>query len=388
MAPTAGAGAQNRRPRLLADSAIPDLAQLFGNHWDLSALPAQHIDRAALRHADALLVRSVTRVDAELLDGTPVRFVGTATSGTDHLDLHYLRQADIAVGDGAGGNARAVAEYVLAVLAALLREQGGELSELSLGLVGCGHTGGQLRQLGRDLRLQVRACDPWRPDCAGTSLADALSCKVVSLHTPLVRDGPEPTLHLLDGDSLAALSGTDLLINTSRGEVLAPDFVAGAERMRPQMRVALDVWYGEPAPTFAELPDCWLASPHLAGHSAEGKRRCTLLAAGKAAAAWQLPQPELPPLPPLPPLDGRALNIEADIDSSGLPLSLLLAAVGLPQLHAQMRALASADKPLHAFAKVRAAAPQRREFSAQPVRAKGLSQQSCELLRLLGFALV
>ncbi|HJE66974.1 4-phosphoerythronate dehydrogenase PdxB [Pseudomonas oryzihabitans] len=281
---------------ILADENIPLLDAFFRPHATLERLPGRAFDRAAVGRADALLVRSITRVDAALLAGSRVGFVGTCTIGTDHLDLGYLDQAGIRWSNAPGCNARGVVDWVLGALLALADGAGAELAQRTYGIVGAGQVGGRLAEVLRGLGWTVLVCDPPRQAAEGGdfhSLDELLErCDVLCLHTPLIRDGEQRTLHLFDAARLASLRPGTWLLNACRGEVvdnaaLRTHLASGAE-----LRVALDVWEGEPGidPELARL--CHLVTPHIAGHSLEGKWRGTAQIY-EAFCAWSGETPRL-----------------------------------------------------------------------------------------------
>lgn len=276
--------------RLLADENIPLLDPFFASFGTIRRQAGRAIDRAAVMDADALLVRSVTRVDRALLEGSAVKFVGTCTIGTDHLDLDWFAEAGIAWSSAPGCNARGVVDYVLGALFALAERRGAELAQRTYGVVGAGQVGGRLAEVLRDLGWQVLVCDPPRQAREGGDFVDLEEilqrCDVISLHTPLTREGGDATWHLLDAARLARLKPGCWLINASRGAVidnaaLKAHLLAGAD-----LEVVLDVWEGEPQadPELAAL--CLLATPHIAGYSLDGKLRGTEQIY-RAFCAWQ-----------------------------------------------------------------------------------------------------
>ncbi|PAV26789.1 4-phosphoerythronate dehydrogenase [Tamilnaduibacter salinus] len=261
--------------QILADENIPLLDAFFGDIGTIRRMPGRAIKAADVTDADILLVRSVTRVDADLLSGSRVRFVGTATIGTDHIDESWLERNGIGFAAAPGSNADSVVEYVLSVLSVYAEERGIEdWTRLSVGIVGAGNVGGRLRQRLGKLGFSVRASDPPLADDGEDGLDDlddVLTCDVITLHTPLTRTGDHATHHLLDRTRLATLNEQQLLINTSRGAVV--DSEALRERMRQEAPpwLCLDVWEGEPE-TDPELAEAaWLMTPHIAGYSQEGK---------------------------------------------------------------------------------------------------------------------
>lgn len=265
--------------RILADENIPLVDAFFGAHGDIRRMPGRRIDRAALGDAEVLLVRSVTQVDRALLEGSSVRFVGTCTIGTDHLDLDYFAEAGITWSSAPGCNARGVVDWVLGSLLVLAETHGVELAKRRYGVVGAGQVGGRLVDVLRGLGWDVRVCDPPRQAAEGgdyVGLEEIIrECDVISLHTPLTSMGAHLTRHMLDAGRLAHLRPGTWLINASRGAVV--DNLALRQRLESgaDLDVALDVWEGEPQvdPELAQL--CRIATPHIAGYSLDGKLRGT-----------------------------------------------------------------------------------------------------------------
>ncbi len=278
--------------RIVADDAIAFLDEAFGDFGPVVRRPGRAIDRDVLADADVLLVRSVTRVDAALLDGTPVRFVGSATAGRDHVDEPSLARAGVTFSAAPGCNAVAVAEYVLAALAHVAAARGTPWPASGpVGIVGFGCVGRRLAARLRALGAQVLACDPplashrvapHEPDpvLAAQVATEGLRplqelvdrCDVLSLHVPLIDDGPHPTRGLLDRDRLARLRDGTTVVNTCRGGVVDDD--ALAEHLASgRLSAVLDVWADEPTPRTALVDAAVVATPHVAGYSTPGKRR-------------------------------------------------------------------------------------------------------------------
>ncbi len=264
---------------ILADENIPLVDEFFAGLGEIRRMPGRSINRAALENVDLLLVRSVTRVDRELLDGTAVKFVGTCTIGTDHLDLDYLEQAGIDWASAPGCNARGVVDYVLGSLLALAELRGDTLAQRSYGVVGAGEVGGRLVEVMRGLGWDVRVCDPPRQvrEAGGfVSLDEVLAeCDVVSLHTPLNMGGDWPTFHLFDQERLSNLRPGAWLINASRGAVVDNVALRDVLLQRPDIDAVLDVWEGEPQVDVELAGLCRIATPHIAGYSLDGKLRGT-----------------------------------------------------------------------------------------------------------------
>ena len=264
--------------RILADENIPML-EVFARHGHLRRVAGRSLDRAVLANAEVLLVRSVTQVDQALLAGSQVKFVGTCTIGTDHLDLQYLTQQGIGWASAPGCNARGVVDYVLGALLTLAERDGVDLSKRCYGVVGAGQVGQRLVQVLRGLGWQVLVCDPPRQQAEGGDYVDLATvlerCDVVSLHTPLTQQGEHPTFHLLGAEQLQSLQQGSWLINASRGAVVDNQALKQLLTQRHDLRVALDVWEGEPQVDAELAQRCDIASAHIAGYSLDGKIRGT-----------------------------------------------------------------------------------------------------------------
>ena len=276
--------------RILADENIPLLDEFFAGHGNIRRLPGRAIAPADVAEADVLLVRSVTRVDQALLQGSPVRFVGTCTIGTDHLALDYFAAAGINWASAPGCNARGVVDYVLGSLLVLAEREGVDLARRTYGVVGAGQVGGRLVKVLRALGWRVLVCDPPRQAAEGgdyVSLETLLSqCDVLSLHTPLTSSGPLATRHLLAAEQLQALRPGAWLINASRGAVVDNAALYQVLQQRADLQVVLDVWEGEPLVDVPLAGLCQIVTPHIAGYSLDGKLRGTAQIY-QAFCAWQ-----------------------------------------------------------------------------------------------------
>ena len=265
--------------KIVADRYIPGIESTLGAHADVVLLEPEAIHNSNLRDCDALLVRTATRVDAALLHDTPVRFVGTATSGQDHVDTAYLAELGIGFASAAGCNARPVAEYVLSALAVLTEQQGISLNAISVGIIGCGFVGSQLDSLLQALGIRTLLHDP--PLAAQgdkrpfVDLDTVLQADVVTLHVPYTETGAQPTANLIDAACLQQLGRGAVLINTARGGVIDEAALWPAIRERG-LRVVLDVWTNEPMINTALLEAVVIGTPHIAGYSRAAKARASI----------------------------------------------------------------------------------------------------------------
>ncbi|MCJ8169166.1 4-phosphoerythronate dehydrogenase PdxB [Atopomonas sediminilitoris] len=269
----------NQPLRIVADENIPLAEAFFAELGELTRLPGRDLSAAAVREADVLLVRSVTQVNQALLQGSKVRFVGTCTIGTDHLDLPWLAEAGIQVASAPGCNARAVVDYVLGALLHLAELSGETLEDKVIGIVGAGRVGGALHKVLKALGLEVRVCDPPRAaeeEGEFYSLQALIAeADVLCLHTPLIHEGEHPTWHLLDEARIATLKPGQWLINAGRGAVVDNQALLARLQAHDDLWVALDVWETEPNVEAELARRVHLATPHIAGYSLDGRLRGT-----------------------------------------------------------------------------------------------------------------
>jgi len=276
--------------KILADQNIPCVADAFGDLGEVVVMPGRDIRPQHLRDCQCLITRTVTRVDAALLADSPVEFVGTATIGTDHLDLDYLNAANIGYSNAAGCNAEGAAEYVVSGLFELSRQKNFNPLQLKAGIVGFGNVGSRLYARLDALGIDCLVCDPPLQQSAESEQTfvalDTLlaECNFISLHVPLVRAGEHPTFHLLDAARLPALVENCVLVNAARGEVIDNAALLEVLRQRDDLCVYLDTWENEPLVSRELLQRVDLATPHIAGYSVEGRLRGTQMVLDAACA--------------------------------------------------------------------------------------------------------
>lgn len=379
--------------RLLADENIPLLDPFFAAFGEIRRLPGRAIDRTAVADADALLVRSVTQVDRALLEGSPVQFVGTCTIGTDHLDRGWFAEAGIAWASAPGCNARGVVEYVFGALLDLAERHGVDLAQRTYGVVGAGQVGARLVELLRGLGWNVLVCDPPRQAREGgdfVGLDEILRrCDVISLHTPLSRDGADATWHLLDGERLARLRPGCWLINASRGAVVDNPALKARLQGGADLEVVLDVWEGEPLVDVELAALCRLATPHIAGYSLDGKLRGTEQIY-RAFCAWRGVTPSVELARLLPPAWLGELELHGGADPAWA-LATVSRAVYDPRRDdaAFRRSLLGDAAPRRAgFDALRKHYPMRRELPELRVRVTGEGDGLRRELAALGVKLV
>ncbi len=270
-------------------------------------VPGKEFTPELVKDADALVIRTRTRCDRHLLEGSRVRFIATATIGFDHIDTAWCREAGIAWANAPGCNAPSVAQYLQSCLLLWQRQRGRELAGLTMGIVGAGNVGSQAAQVARELGMRVLLNDLPRQDregpdgfCPLRTLAG--ECDVLSFHVPLYKEGKYKTFHLADPAFFATLERRPLLINTSRGEVIDTAALLHALDCGTVSDVVIDVWEHEPDIDLRLLHKAFIGTPHIAGYSADGKANATRMALDALCRFFgiQASYHIVPPPPPCP----------------------------------------------------------------------------------------
>lgn len=271
--------------KIVVDNAIPFIKGILEPYAEVLYLDGKAISPADVADADALIVRTRTRCDAALLEGSAVKQVVTATIGFDHIDLGYCRDHGIGVATSAGCNARGVLQWVGAALAYLSQRHGFTPSERTLGVVGVGHVGSLVAEYAAAWGFRVVCCDPPRQQREGdlgfVGFDELLrEADIVTFHVPF----DASTRHMLDGNTLRLLRPGSIVINTSRGEVIDTEALC-----RSGHPYALDVWENEPEISRDLLERAEISTPHIAGYSLQGKANASSMAVNAIAGRFGLP---------------------------------------------------------------------------------------------------
>ena len=396
--------------KIVADNKIPFLRGVFEPFAQVLYLPGGETTPEAVRDADALLTRTRTRCDAALLAGSSVRVIASATIGYDHIDTAWCESRGIRWANAPGCNAGSVEQYVAAALCALSRRHGFPLAGRTLGVVGVGHVGSRVVRMAEALGMKVLLCDPPLSSRAESRdpflpLDEVIArSDIVTLHVPLTRTGEDATWHLLDAARLSAMRPDQYLINTSRGPVVDGAALKAALQARSLGGAVLDVWEGEPEPDRELLDLVDIATPHIAGYSADGKAAGTTVAVRTVASALGLPltawRPEALPAPSQPlsfTLDAQGKSLEEALQEAILYTYDILAD------DAALRAcpsvmvgpsvvMAGSDRPSPAvrgdcFETLRGDYPVRREPGAFTLALQGGTKKMADALSAIGFSL-
>lgn len=380
---------------IVADENIPAVGQYLGALGRVVHVNGRTLTREQLTGVDILLVRSVTRVDETLLAGSTVRFVGTATSGFDHIDREYLARSDIGFAHAPGANANSVVEYVLAAIAAT----GDTLEKLldggSVGIVGYGHIGKALAARLDALGIRCRVYDPWLDQveiaCA-SDLDTVLGCDVVSLHPELCTKQPWPSHHLLGPGELRRMRPGALLINASRGSVVDNASLLARLDSACEPLAVLDVWEAEPDIDIALLARVALGTAHIAGYSLDGKILATRMLRDAVMAYWRQTAPAEIPAASHAVADTSAaappIRVPDELSGVGLVRYLLQSRYDIRLDDALLRAAVAGDAGTagigNAFDRLRKSYRDRRELAGSVVEGSALSPADVAWVRALG----
>lgn len=267
--------------KIAADENIPQVIDAFSSFGEINLYGGRSITKNVLKDADALLVRSITKVNRELLEGTNVKFVATATIGTDHIDKDYLESKNIYFADAAGCNAFSVAEYVVCAITHLYNSINESFTNKSIGIIGYGNVGTKVAKFSEALGLKTIINDPPLQRKTGEkffcSLDEALSADIVTFHVPLNKTGIDKTVHLLSEENIGKIKSGAILINSSRGPVVDNNILLNRIKEKNDLLTVLDVWENEPALNRELLELVNLGTQHIAGYSYEGKMNGTTL---------------------------------------------------------------------------------------------------------------
>ncbi len=278
--------------KIVLDENIPHAQEIFSPFGTVISLPGRKITNTDLKNADALIIRSVTNVDKNLVQDTPVKFVGTCTIGTDHVKEKELEDLNIHFCSAPGCNAQSVAEYVLTALLDFSMKTNTTLKGKSIGIIGVGNVGTLVAEYAKALEMQVLLNDPPR-ERNGDSLSfvplkNILNCDFISLHVPLNKQGEDKTLNLFDAKMISRMKQTAVLINTCRGSVVNNADLKSALQAKIIQSAILDVWEKEPNIDSELFNLCHLGTPHIAGYSYDAKIRGGTMIADKLARFFKL----------------------------------------------------------------------------------------------------
>lgn len=275
-----GANYKQLMPRIIIDENIPLIKGLLEPFAEIDYLPYQEITTDAVKHADALIIRTRTKCNEKLLKNSRVKFIATATIGTDHIDADYCKQHNISWVSAPGCNAMSVKQYVMSTLLYLANARGIDLKKRTLGIIGVGNVGSKIKDMADTWEMKTILNDPPRERDENrndfASLQELVQkADIITVHVPLINTGMDKTWHLFHEGFEKNIQRGTWFLNTSRGEVVTDGFVKAAIDHGILDAVALDVWEHEPHIDPELLHQVAIATPHIAGYSIDGKNNAT-----------------------------------------------------------------------------------------------------------------
>lgn len=372
--------------KVVCDSDIPFLKGALEPYCEVIYSRGSDIGKEMVKDADALIIRTRTKCDARLLEGSKVRFIATATIGYDHIDTGWCESNGIKWTNAPGCNSWSVQQYIGSLLVTMSRQMGFSFKEKTLGVVGVGNVGSKVARLAALLGFRVLLCDPPRARKEGqgpfVSIDEIIGrSDIITLHVPLIRDVEDATFHMFDSSRLALMNQNQILINSSRGEVVDGAALKNALAQKKILAASLDVWEKEPQIDPELLSLLFTGTPHIAGYSVDGKATGTTMSVQALGKFFDLPCKdwEVTEVPP------SLQPTEFSIDVTGkTPQEVLADAI----LHTYD--IKNDDAALRAdvasFEKQRSHYPVRREFPAFSVKTQNDDTgRSTVFLREAGF---
>lgn len=302
--------------KVIVDNKIPFIKEAIEKIADeVVYTPGKDFTPSLVKDADALIIRTRTRCNRGLLEGSKVKFIATATIGFDHIDTEYCREAGITWTNAPGCNSASVAQYLHSSLILLQESKGINLSEATIGIIGVGNVGSKVAKVAQELGMRVLLNDLPREDKEGKQNFSSLQtlakeCNVLTFHVPLYKEGKYRTHHLADTAFFQSLKQKPVIINTSRGEVIETDALLNALETELISDAIIDVWENEPAINLTLLKKVFLGTPHIAGYSADGKANATRMSLDALCRYFniQADYQIIPPAPSQPQITAKTLS--------------------------------------------------------------------------------
>lgn len=372
--------------KIVCDDKIPFLRGALEPYAQVVYAPGQAITASTVHDADALIVRTRTKCNAQLLEGSGVKMVATATIGFDHIDTDWCESHEIDWTNAPGCNSSSVEQYMGSLLVTMARSMGFECRNKTLGVIGVGNVGRKVARLAALLGFRVLVCDPPRARIEGESLFCTLEqiiekADIITCHVPLIMEGEDSTYHLFDSKRIQAMRPDQILINTSRGEVVDCKALKEALSHGKLMAAALDVWENEPQIDRELLDMLFVATPHIAGYSADGKACGTAMSVQAIACRFELPCTDWA----VQDIPAPEQNLEFSIDAAGLTPRQVLEEAILYSYNIKSDDARLRENP-DGFELQRSDYPVRREFTAFSVKLlNDESGRSTVYLREAGF---
>jgi len=370
--------------KIVADDKIPFLKGALEPYAEVIYIPGKQIDREILKDCDALLIRTRTKCTADLLDGTNVRFIGTATIGFDHIDTHYCNKNKIIWTNAPGCNSSSVQQYIAAALLKVSSENSFNLRGKTLGIVGVGNVGSKVEKFAQTIGMNVLLCDPPRARVEGKKNFRSLNAllsesDIVTVHVPLNVVGEYYTYHLFNEERFKKIRRGAWFFNSSRGEVAETNALKRVLDSGKLGGAVIDVWENEPDIDAELMQQAFIATPHIAGYSTDGKANGTAMVVNSLSKYFNLSLENwYPGNVPLPAFPSISIDCKGKSEEE-IFREIVLHTYNIDEDNERLR-LSPSD-----FEKLRGDYPLRREFTSYSVRLKDGSEEVRQMLETLGF---
>jgi len=370
---------------ITADENIIFAKEAFSGIGDVHLYNGRDITNSVLKNTDVLLVRSITKVNAGLLEGTNVKFVGTATIGTDHIDIDYLDSKNITFSDAKGCNSDAVAEYVFIALLNIAHEKGLTLKGKSIGVVGVGNIGSRIVRYTKVLGMNALQNDPPLKRRTGDNrfleLSELMNADIITFHVPLDMDGVDRTYHLFDSEKLNSLKDGTIIINASRGPVIENKALNNFIEKK-KFTAVLDVWEEEPNINTELLRKIKFGTPHIAGYSFEGKVNGTVILYN-ALCGFLNKKPSW--MPVIPAADHPLINVPGNMDPETAFFNAAEHVYSISEDDKTLRGICNSDNHSKYFDTLRKKYKLRREFQNYRVDINPNNEELANIFRSFRF---
>lgn len=374
--------------KIVCDNKIPFLKGVLEPYAEVVYLPGKETTADVVKDADAIITRTRTICNESLLKGSSVKVIATATIGFDHIDTEWVEANGIVWRNAPGCNSWSVKQYIASVLVTLARKHGFDLREKTLGVVGVGNVGSKVAEIASLLGMKVLLNDPPRarkegPD--GFVSLDEIIAKsdIITCHVPLYKEGEDKTVHLFDEARIASLGKHQILMNSSRGPVVDNKALKAALKSGSILGGVLDVWEGEPDLDRELISLLDIATPHIAGYSADGKANGTMASVRTVAEFLGLPLTEWAPSG----IPAPEQPLEFSIDAAGKSLQEVLSEAILHTYEVQEDDAKLRSNP-ELFEKLRGDYQIRRELTAFTLTLKNATAEEAEILSNMGFKVI
>lgn len=372
--------------KIIIDNKIPYIRGAFEQVAEVIYLPGSKTTPEIVKDADAIITRTRTICNQELLEGSKVKFIATATIGFDHIDTDYCEKAGIQWTNAPGCNAESVNQYIASALFSWSMKNRTELAGKTIGIVGVGQVGSRVAKTCETIGMKVLLNDPPRERAEGSDIFTDLKtiqqeADIITFHVPLNMAGEDATFHLANAEFLAGLKKQPLLINSCRGEVFDTEAIKAANKLGLISGLVIDCWENEPDLDLELLKMADYGTPHIAGYSKDGKANGTMMSVLAVSRFFNLGLDDWKPSGVEPPENSIICTDGKQRREYSILAEVILSTYDIENDDNELR------RDTLSFEKVRGDYPVRREFDSFTIEAENVKEETLEKLKKLGFNL-